>query len=127
MNGHPSGPNGLESIIQTLEMRYEIDANGRLAGVIGGGSLLPRFVLGRAREGCVWRLGAHLEARSVVEVARLAGREPGFPIAGKSPMPPPERLVMIERLLAPDAKEIETKYEMFREGGDVIAEIWSIE
>lgn len=126
MSEHRSGENGLESIIRILEMRYEMDDDGRMASVLGDGAL-PRFVLGRAREGCVWRFGCQLETESVIEVARLAGREPGFPIAGETPTPPPERLVMIERLLAVDPAERVTRHEALRIEGDIVAELWTIE
>jgi hypothetical protein len=117
---------GLETILAVLGDRYEFDANGRLAGVHGEG-ILPRFVLGRASEGCVWRFSANLEPESVRAVARLAGREPGFPIAGEKPAPPPERLVMIERLLADGGVETEPRHEVLTRGGVEIAELWTID
>ena len=117
---------GLETIIMELDIRYEYDTNGRIAAVQGEG-ILPRFVLGRAAEGCIWRFGANLESERVACVARLAGREPGFPIAGEKPVPPPERLVMIERLLAAEGIEVETRREILTRDGVEIAELWTID
>lgn len=107
-------------------MRYEYDLNGRIAGVRGEG-ILPRFVLGRAAEGCIWRFSANLESQRVTAIARLAGKEPGFPIAGEKPVLPPERLVMIERLLANEGVEVETRREILTRDGVEIAELWTID
>jgi hypothetical protein len=126
MSGHQKAVSGLETIIEVLGIRYEYDANGRIAGVQGEG-ILPQFVLGRAAEGCIWRFGANLGSDRVTAVARLAGREPGFPIAGEKPVLPPERLVMIERLLAAEGDEIETRREILTREGVEIAELWTIE
>ena len=60
MGGYQGAADGLDAIIEILEMRYAYDANGRLADVQGDG-ILPRFVLGRAPEGCLWRFRADLE------------------------------------------------------------------
>ena len=125
MGGYQGAADGLDAIIEILEMRYAYDANGRLADVQGDG-ILPRFVLGRAPEGCLWRFRADLEKERVNSIARLAGREPGFPIAGKKPVPPPERLVMIERLLAEDGVDVDTRHEVMTRDGVDIAEIWTI-
>ena len=125
MSGNQVTVGGLETILEVLDARYEYDANGRITGVQGEG-ISPRFVLGRAEEGCVWRFGAALEPARVVAVARLAARELGFPIAGKKPVPPPERLVMIERLLAVENFEYETCREILTREGVGIAELWTI-
>lgn len=125
MVGHPGTVGGLEKILEVLGARYEYDSNGRITGVQGEG-ILPRFVLGRAVEGCVWRFGADLEETRVKAVARLAGRELGFPIAGEKPVLPPERLVMIERLLAVENFEYETCREILTRKGVGIAELWTI-
>jgi len=79
-------------------MRYEYDTRGRIVGTKPDG-VTPRFVLGRSAEGCVWRFAACVETQTVRQVAKLAGREPGFPIDQESSYLPPERLVMIERIL----------------------------
>ncbi len=107
-------------------MRYEYDMDGRIAGVQGEG-ILPRFVLGRSAEGCIWRFSANLESERVAAVARLAGREPGFPIAGEKPVPPPERIVVIERLLAAEGIEVETHREILTRDGIEVAELWTID
>jgi len=125
MSGNQVTVGGLETILGVLDARYEYDANGRITRVQGEG-ILPRFVLGRAAEGCVWRFGAALELARVVAVARLAGRELGFPIAGEMPVLPPDRLVMIERLLAVESFEYETCREVLTRKGVEIAELWTI-
>lgn len=126
MNRHQGTVGGLGTIIEVLEKRYEYDVNGRISGVRGEG-ILPRFVLGRAAEGCIWRFGATLEPERVMAVARLAGREPGFPIAGERPVLPPERLVMIERLLAKESAEVETRREILTREGVDVADLWTID
>ena len=117
---------GLETIVLELGERFEYDAIGRITGVRAGG-VSPRFVLGRAAEGCVWRFGANLESDSVDRVARLAGRELGFPIAGERPVLPPERLVMIERLLAVGDVAARSRREGLVRGGVEVAELWTID
>ncbi len=117
---------GLETILEELDERYEFDANGRLTHLRGEG-ILPRFVLGRAAEGCVWRFRADLAAEEVNALSRLAAREPGFPIGGKSPVPPPERLVMIERLLTSEGVVAEALREVLTRGGVEVAELWTID
>jgi hypothetical protein len=125
MSGNQVTVGGLETILEVLDERYEYDANGRITRIQGEG-ILPRFVLGRAAEGCVWRFGAALEPARVVAVARLAGRELGFPIGGEKPVLPPERLVMIERLLSVENFEYETCREILTREGVGIAELWTI-
>ncbi len=106
-------------------MRYEYDDSGRLLCALGDG-ILPRFVLGRSAEGCVWRFAADLEPDLVRVIARLAARESGFPIASEIPESPPERLAMIERLLVPEASDSATGYEILIQNGVSIAELWTI-
>jgi hypothetical protein len=84
-------------------------------------------VLGRAAEGCIWRFGAQVDDDLVRAIARLAAREPGFPDAGKSPAPPPERLVMIERILAEGGDEPTARREVLRADAPEIAELWTID
>jgi hypothetical protein len=132
---------GLDLIIETLEMRYEYDERGRILRLQPGsclpgfppGSLfdsesdsLPLFVLGRAAEGCVWRFSARLSNDRVVAVARLAAREPGLLIQAGTTPPQPERLVMIERLLAPDVADAGTDHEVLTKEGSSLAELWTI-
>jgi hypothetical protein len=123
---------GLEAILETLEMRFEYDALGRIVGTKHAG-VTPRFVLGRSAEGCVWRFAADLEVHLIQRVAKLAGREPGFPSDRGSHYPPPERLVMIERILDAAAnregncpKKDTLREDVTREGV-TIGEIWTVE
>jgi hypothetical protein len=117
---------GLDAILTALEDRYEFDVDGRLvAGRLDG--ILPRFVLGRATEGCIWRFDGGIQRELMNAVARLAGRELGFPIAGKCPDQPPERLVMIERLLASGGEDAISRHEILRQDGVPIAELWTID
>jgi hypothetical protein len=44
---------GVDAILETLNAEYIFDARGRICGTRRDG-ILPRFVLGRASEGCVW-------------------------------------------------------------------------
>ena len=88
---------GLYAVFDTLTAHYTFDAKGRIVGLHDGG-VLPRFVLGRAAEGCVWRFRSDLDDPLVVSLARLAGREPGARFDGELPAPP-ERLVALGRLL----------------------------
>lgn len=88
---------GLAFVLETLNARSRMDARGRIVGFRSEG-VPPRFVLGRAAEGCLWRFGAALEDEVVVALARLAGREPGVRFEGELPAPP-ERLAALQRLL----------------------------
>jgi hypothetical protein len=117
---------GLELILEELDRRYAFNGNGRLTHLRGEG-ILPQFVLGRAAEGCVWRFSAELSTALVNSVARLSGRESGFPIAGDSPASPPERLVMIERLLSKEGAEARARREPLSRSGIEIAELWTID
>jgi len=95
---------GMALLLDELAQRYVFDAKGRIVGSRSDG-ILPRFVLGRSSEGCLWRFRVDCPSDLVTRVARLAAREPGFPIGGEGPIPPPERLVMIERLFGEKASE----------------------
>lgn len=91
---------GLEVVLEALARRYAYDDVGRMTGSLEqneGGT--PRFVLGRAREGVVWRFRSDLDPTLLVEIGRLAAREKGFPI-GNGAARPPERLASIAKLLA---------------------------
>ena len=117
---------GLDVVIESLDMRYEYDDVGRIVRVLGDG-IFPRFVLGRSREGCVWRFSATLSPDLVRSVSRLAGREPGLAAApGASP---PERLVMIERLLSPEEAKADSVLTILAAdgtGGVAVAELWTM-
>ena len=125
-NTESNAVGGLEEVIDELRERFVYDTNGRITDVRGGG-VSPRFVLGRAAEGCVWRFNANLEPDRITAVARLAGRELGFPIAGERPVLPPERLVMIERLLAAGGVGAESRREFLMRDGVEVAELWTID
>jgi hypothetical protein len=120
-------------ILQILEKRFAYDAVGRVVACRNDG-VMPRFVLGRSAEGCVWRFAASLDGELVVQVARLAGREPGFPIGQDPPHPPPERLVMIERILETPRRQIpeqtavrlSTSHEEVTRNGVILGEIWTL-
>ncbi len=122
--------NGLARVLETLNTHYIFDARGRIVGSIDGG-VLPRFVLGRAAEGCVWRFRSDLASDCVVALARLAGRELGAGFDGELPAPP-ERLVALERLLMstgnPDgqARASVSQIPVTRDGVTV-GEIWRLE
>ncbi len=88
---------GLAVVLETLKAHYTFDEIGRIVSQRDGG-VLPRFVLGRAVEGCVWRFRSDLNDGIVVSLARLAGREPGARFDGELPAPP-ERLMALGRLL----------------------------
>ena len=88
---------GLAVVLETLKAHYTFDEIGRIVSQRDGG-VLPRFVLGRAVEGCDWRFRSDLNDGIVVSLARLAGREPGARFDGELPAPP-ERLMALGRLL----------------------------
>lgn len=117
---------GLDQLLDVLDMRYEYDDRGRLIRRRIDG-VLPRFVLARAVEGCAWRFRADLDSARVTAIARLAGREPGLPIAGERPTLAPERLVMIERLLALEHVEVAARREVLGRNGIDFGEIWTID
>jgi hypothetical protein len=125
MNQRPKTPLGLDVILETLAMRYEYDRAGRIIRVLSDG-ILPRFVLGRSQEGCVWRFGVGLEADRVKAIAKLAGREPGFTMTAEVLPTPPERLVMIERLVGPGGASCHTKHEVLEHDGNAIGELWTL-
>lgn len=89
---------GLAAVLETLSTDYIIDPRGRLVAARDAG-VLPRFVLGRAAEGCVWRFRGDLGCDLVVALGRLAGRESGARFDGELPAPP-ERVAAIGRILA---------------------------
>jgi hypothetical protein len=140
---HGSNPTSdLELCLEQLTMRYEYDAAGRIVGS-GSDGICPRFVLVRAAEGCSWRLANGLPESLVIAVARLAGREPGLggvgggaggprrPRGQGSPAaaapggaPPPERLVMIERLFERAGLGVRSRRELVRHEDRLIGELW---
>ena len=125
MNGYENALRGLDTIIETLETRYQYDGNGRITAALKNPAI-PRFVFGRSEEGCVWRFGEHIDIDQVNALARLAGREIGARMEGQS-MPPPERLVVIERLLSGTGNEVKAHHEVLTSHGLAVAELWTID
>jgi hypothetical protein len=116
---------GLGAVLETLKAHYTFDAIGRIVSQRHGG-VLPRFVLGRASEGCIWRFRSDLDERIVVSLARLAGREPGARFDGELPAPP-ERLAALARLLDVDGAPTgfgEARRELVTRSGVTCGELW---
>lgn len=121
----------LEVVLETLRAHYVFDARGRLSAATSGG-VPPRFVLGRAAEGCIWRFRADLEPQNVVRLARLAAREPGAVFDGDLPAPP-ERLTPLQHLLSRPIvgsaapTPVDVRRTLVTRGGVVVGELWSID
>lgn len=114
---------GIEAILETLNAHYTFDARGRIVGSRVDG-VLPRFVLGRAVEGTVWRFRADLPEASVRALARLAGREPGARFDGELPAPP-ERLAALRRILESGEGVLShARRESITRDGVAFAELW---
>lgn len=126
MTGRSDSNAGLLVIADLLECRFEFDTSGRILHRKGVG-VSPRFVLGRAAEGCIWRFRVDIGQQLVGRLARLAGREAAFPFDGERPAPEPERLVMIERLLGVDRAKQSTRHERVSKGGVPVGELWEID
>lgn len=121
---HGSNPTtALEALVAHLTQHYESDLLGRIVASEPR-ARVPRFVLARAAEGCVWRFGSGLPDAVVIAVARLAGREPG--LGGRAPRdaPPPERLAMMERLFAQAGLPVSVERELVRRADVEIGELW---
>ena len=124
---------GLEALVEILLNRFEHDDAGRLVGLRGESldGVLPRFVLGRARDGVIWRFRSGLSTNLVQAVARLAGRELGIPIDTQKVTPPPDRLFAIERLFSESDGRREPHVTALREeivrGGIAVGELWTLE
>lgn len=119
---------GLEYVVAVLDGRFDLDARGRIVGIASRGRT-PRFVLGRAREGVVWRFRHDVSARIVREVARLAGREAGIPIEAGGVARPPDRLFPIGRVFdeGVDARPaLEWQHEWVEGPQGVVGELWSL-
>jgi hypothetical protein len=123
---------GLEVLVEILEARFEHDSAGRLAGFgkDASGGVLPRFVLGRALEGVIWRFRWDVSTNLVQRVARLAGRESGIPIDTGDCPARPERFFAIERLLAEEVglsvSDGGTLHERVVRDGITVGEIWTV-
>ena len=99
MSVAPHNVLGLDHVVAILTGRYSFDPIGRIAGFAEHDEgRTPRFVLGRAREGVVWRFRADVDPTLVVEIGRLAAREKGFPIDGTKPQAPERLAAMRMRL-----------------------------
>jgi len=124
---------GLQAVLDALDAHYIFDGRGRIAGSANGG-VLPRFVLGRAAEGCIWRFRFDLERACVVALARLAGRERGTAFDGELP-PPPERWGALERVLSDPSDRAGEKANaratacrlLVIRGGVTVGELWRID
>lgn len=115
---------GLDLILEFLEQTYQSDGAGRLTAIRSGG-VPPRFIFARSAEGCLWRFRSDLSKALVVETAKLAGRErSGSEWEGEAP-PPPERLVMMARMLGEADSPAVAERMVIRREGRVEAEIWS--
>ena len=134
-------PIGLVEVSTTLDMRFEYDVLGRIVGWCDAMNegVLPRFVLGRARDGVVWRFHSDLASNLVRDISRLAAREKGFPsdylsgahgekLSEREPVAKaPDRLVMIERILCPGTRSTsEVKHEWVEAEGVRIGELWTL-
>ena len=132
MNHSTHATSGVERILEIFAMRFEYDTLGRIVRSRLDG-VTPRFVLGRAQEGCVWRFSARVEPEIVRRVAKLAGRESAFPCNRDSPSAPPERWAAIERLFGERAGDCRASGaskavpEMVTLDGVVVGEIWAID
>ncbi len=135
MSGITHAANGLAVIQDTLNMRFEYDGRGRIAAYKQSHDLrLPLLVLGRCREGLIWRFRSLLRDDQVRDVARLCGRELSLGWVGEGIPRPPERWVMMERIFARDGV-VETRHEwLFGESSlpnepahsEAMAELWEI-
>lgn len=132
MNRSTHSASGLESILEIFGMRFEYDTLGRIVRSRVDG-VTPRFVLGRSREGCIWRFSAGVEREIVRHVAKLAGRESAFSSDPDSTSGPPERWASIERLF--DERSGESRApskstaspELVTQEGVIVGEIWTID
>ena len=130
----------LPKLARWLDACYATDPAGRITGVVDHphAGVLPRFVLGRSREGVIWRFRQDIPPDLVRGIARLASREQGFPIEigdgsgatrerrGDRPTPP-ERLAAIERLIAAQAlTPVGITHEWVEVDGRRIGEVWRL-
>lgn len=138
MNPPTCATSGLDVILELFEIRFEYDTLGRIVGSRVDGSR-PLFVLGRAREGCVWRFSVRVETAILRRVAKLAGREPALAYEPGVLVAPPERWAAIVRLFesrALDAhssgtgsvmQERSARPEIVTRDGVAVGEIWTID
>lgn len=117
-------PAGLESILDQVTRRYETDDLGRLVQDRSGG-VPPRFLFGRSAEGCIWRFGVQLERERLIGLAKLAARERGWIERQDAEPAPPERLVMMARMLGESGEAAAADRETLVREGRLHAEIWT--
>ena len=147
MCAFPFFPIGLDAVLERLALCFEYDSLGRIVGSRErNAGRRPRFVLGRAAEGVVWRFGCDVSAEVVGEVARLAARERGLHVNGRSAVPP-ERLESISQRLgnppeligegnavprrasrgSRDGTKSRPRHEWVSSGERIVGELWSLD
>jgi hypothetical protein len=125
---------------QWMDHCYAVDTEGRITdsrGVLNAGAL-PRFVIGYAREGVIWRFRTDLAPELVRDLARLAARElsitagerrpGGVVLAHRGDLPTrPERLASMLRLLSrEDEGQADATHERVEIAGRSVGEVWSV-
>ena len=122
---------GLEAVLATLNEHYMFDDPGRIVAARAEG-VLPRFVLGRAGEGCLWRFRFDLDRDRVIALARVASRERGVSFDGELPAPP-ERMAVLERILSETMasprlpRTLAARRGLVTRGGVTVGELWQVE
>jgi len=116
-------PLGLGLILDQIDGRYRIDESGRLVLDRCGG-VPPRFIFARSAEGCLWRFRSDLPNQLISGLAKLAARERGWPDSWEGTPPPPDRLIMMARLLGGSASPAESVREPIVHIGELHGEIW---
>jgi len=116
-------PLGLESILDQVKEQYRSDDSGRLV-VDRSGGLPPRFLFARSAEGCLWRFRSDLSDELISALAKLAARERGWPGSWEGTPPPPDRLIMMARILGGSAGPAESVREPIVRSGELHGEIW---
>ena len=117
-------PTGLERVTEILRQRFGCDDRGRFI-TSRSGDTIPRFVLARSREGCLWRFRHDLVPELVSRLSRLAGREGPLPRLAADEVAPPERLHAIQALLDPSGGDGSApRREGIEHQGVLIAELW---
>lgn len=114
---------GIDAILETLNAHYTFDPRGRIVGRRLDG-VLPRFVLGRSAEGCIWRFRNDQPEETVRVLARLAGREAGVGFEGELPAPPERSMALRRTLGGENAVETAPERDVVTRAGVVVGEIW---
>ena len=100
-----------------------MDGSGRLM-VDRSGGVPPRVIFARSAEGCLWRFRSDLSNELIAAVAKLAARERGWPDSSEGTPPPPDRLIMMARILGDVARPADCVREPIVRNGELCAEIW---